>query len=91
LVPETHDPAALQVGPDCVLPEQVALPQTVPTGFSVGVGQAAEDPEQTAAFAQLVAARHCVPLLYAHWPPDAAVHCSQAPVQDRLQQIPLTQ
>jgi hypothetical protein len=63
LVLETHAPAALQVGPDWVLPEQVAFPQTVPTGFCVGAGQVAEDPEQTAALAQLVAARHCVPVL----------------------------
>jgi hypothetical protein len=46
-----------------VLPEQLAVPQTVPAGFGVGVGQLAEDPEQTAAFVQLVAARHCVPIL----------------------------
>jgi hypothetical protein len=46
-----------------VLPEQVTDPQTVPAGFGVGVGQLPEDPEQTDAFAQLVAARHCVPVL----------------------------
>ena len=58
-----QEPAPLQVAPDWVLPEQPMFPQAVPEGFGVGEGQVPEDPLQTAAFAQLVAARHCVPVL----------------------------
>jgi hypothetical protein len=83
-----HEPEPLQVGPDWVLPEQLTVPQAVPAGFGVGVGQVLEEPEQAAAFVQLVAARHCVPDLYEHTPPEAAEHCSHAPVQALLQQMP---
>jgi hypothetical protein len=62
LVAAPQDPELLQVCADCLLPEQVTDPQTVPT-LATGDGQVLEDPEQTAAFVQLVAAAHCVPVL----------------------------
>ena len=58
-----QEPEPLQIAPDWVLPEHVIAPQGVPTGFGVGVGQLLDDPEHTAAFVQLVAAAHSVPLL----------------------------